>query len=105
MFQEVYIIVDALDECSEESGIRRDFIAQLLGCLPHIRLLVTSRDIPAIDACLKPHCRIDICANDEEVRSFIEAQTDLQPLASILANDHKMRKTVIESVADRTNGM
>ena len=106
MFRETYIVIDALDECSEENGIRGEFIACLLNCLPNIRLLVTSRQIPTIGACLKPHFRLDVRADDGEIMSFIEAQIDRQTqLASILGNDSEMKEAVVESVAEKANGM
>lgn len=78
----------------------------LLSCLPNIRLLVTSRQIPTIGACLKPHFCFDVRADDGEVRSFIEAQMDRQPrLASILGNDSQMKKAVVGAVAKKANGM
>ena len=106
MFRETYMVIDALDECSEDYGIRGEFVACLLSCLLNIRLLVTSRQIPTIGACLTPQFHFDVRADNGEIRSFIGAQMDRQPrLASILGNDSELKKAVVESVAEKANGM
>jgi len=52
-FSRVFIVVDALDECSENDGVRDSFLAQLRYLLPNIRLLVTSRDIASLGYAFK----------------------------------------------------
>jgi hypothetical protein len=47
-FSRIFIVVDALDECSEDDGVRDLFLAQLRYLLPNIRLLVTSREITSL---------------------------------------------------------
>ena len=42
-FSAVFIVIDALDECSESDGIRERLIDNIYRLLPEIRLFVTSR--------------------------------------------------------------
>ncbi|OQN95615.1 hypothetical protein B0A48_18692 [Cryoendolithus antarcticus] len=55
-YDQVYLHLDALDECPESDGVRQNAlngIGQLLEQAPNVRMLVTSRDVPDLQTLKK----------------------------------------------------
>ena len=105
-FDEVFIFIDALDECPEVGQVRRHLLAEVRGLLPKIRLMVTSRPLPSIKSMFKDDNHLEIRAQEQDVRDFIELQMDQQlELASLLEGHDDVRSIITATVLDRTNGM
>ena len=105
-FSRVFILVDALDECSETGQTREKFVRHLQSLLPHIRLLVTSRQIPSIEATFANVPRMEIRALDEDVRIAVNARIDEEPLLkSYIEEDPVMSTTITDTIISKTNGM
>ena len=68
-FSKTYIIIDALDEVSESADIRTMLITELQSC--PVNLLVTSRHDPTIKKQFSETQLLEICATDEDIRSYI----------------------------------
>jgi hypothetical protein len=71
-FEEVFLVVDALDECSEE--VRWGLVERLRNLQPGLRLLITSRYLDAIDEELEGFGHYQIKANKADIELFIDAQ-------------------------------
>jgi hypothetical protein len=67
----VFVIVDVLDECTEYET-RNDLLSELLRLPPTTALMITSRPIPGIDLQLSHSSQIDIHANDDDIRIYLE---------------------------------
>ncbi|KAL9016469.1 MAG: hypothetical protein Q9185_006186 [Variospora sp. 1 TL-2023] len=81
-FDEVFIIVDALDECPEADNNRTAFISGVRGLLPKIH------------------------ATDQDVKLFIESHIDQQAELSDLLEDHEdVRSMISATVVEKSNGM
>lgn len=68
----VYIIIDALDECSKNT---RSFLLKYFETLPsNVRLLVTTRHVDEIARAFHACSRIEIRANDDDLRKYISSR-------------------------------
>jgi hypothetical protein len=105
-YSKAFIIVDALDECDESSGSRRDLIAQLLRLPPNISLMITSRDVPSIQHKLSHFCRLEVRANDADVRTYLERRIKREErLARHVEADPALRHTILETIMKKVKGM
>lgn len=105
-FDEVFIIVDALDECPEADNNRTAFISAARGLLPKVRLMVTSRNIPSIERMFRSDLHLQIRATDPDVKLFIESHIDQQAELSDLLEDHEdVRSMISAKVVEKSNGM
>lgn len=103
---EVFIVIDALDECPEIDQTRRLFLVQVRGLLPKARLMVTSRDVPSIQNMFKHDTRLDIRAQGEDIRKFINSQMEQRDgLVALLEGYDDVKKYITASVLEKTNGM
>lgn len=99
----VYIVVDALDECPD--GTRRQLLAHLnqLKKSADLRLFVTSRHIPAITEEFQDALKIDVRAQDQDIKRFLTGQLDRLPRC--LQFDAELQLMVQEKITEATDGM
>ncbi|KAI9721649.1 MAG: hypothetical protein M1828_005016 [Chrysothrix sp. TS-e1954] len=70
--EEVFCVIDALDECSEE--LRWELVEKLEDLGPKLRVLITSRILDSIAEELEAYARVEIRANKADIELFIEHQ-------------------------------
>ena len=105
-FDEVFIVIDALDECPEQDQIRKFFLAELRALVPKVSLMVTSRDMPSIENMFKHDIRLEIRAQDQDIRAFIKSQIEQRDgLVDLLEGHNDVRSRIIATVLEKTNGM
>jgi hypothetical protein len=105
-FSKVFIVIDALDECSEEGRIREHFLAEVQKLLAVVRLLVTSRHMPDIERKSEGEARLEIRASDEDVERYLESRIESQlPLANYVEMDHALRRDILNTIIRRAHGM
>ncbi len=71
-FKEVFLVVDALDECSDK--LRWDLVEQLDNIQPEVHLLITSRYLDSINEELETFARFEIKAHRSDIELFIDHQ-------------------------------
>lgn len=102
----VYIVVDALDECQDSNGTRRQFLAKLrdLKAGRDVRLMTTSRFyIQDIEDEFKEAMRLEVQASDEDVKRFVAGQ--LGRLPKCIQRDRELQKRVEEVISKAVDGM
>ena len=113
--QPIYIIVDALDECSDASGMPtpREVVLDLLKdfvclCIPNLHICVTSRPEIDIKRALEPLPHTAVSIHDESGQK--EDISDY--VSSVVYSDRKMRswrdeekKLVVEELSLKADGM
>lgn len=105
-FEEVFIVIDALDECPERDQTRKLLLVETRGLLPKVSLMVTSRDMPSIEIMFKHDTRLEIRAQDQDVRKFINSQMDQRDeLIDLLEGHRDVRSSIIATVLEKTSGM
>ena len=104
LFSRVFVIVDALDECSD--GTRAEFLPALQSLGNIVNLLVTSRDIPAIARDFQDNKPLDIRANSADVRRYIEGRIpQLLHLRIHVNSDAGLREEIVEAIIGSVDGM
>jgi hypothetical protein len=105
-FSRVFIVIDALDECSENDGIREGFLGEVRKLLPNICLLVTSRPIANLEHEFENATHLEIHASDEDIKRYLEAQIERQPqLARHIKADPTLRDAILNNIIKKANGM
>ncbi|EGN98195.1 hypothetical protein SERLA73DRAFT_161082 [Serpula lacrymans var. lacrymans S7.3] len=99
---EVFIVVDALDEVTEDHDTR----SETVHCLQSLKgsFLVTSRDMSSVEAALHEALRMDIRAHADDVRNYITDRIHLQTQLDGLLGD-ALRREVIERLTKESQGM
>jgi hypothetical protein len=111
----VYLIVDALDECPNDSGMPTsretvlELVEELVGlCLPNLHLCVTSRVEFDISSALEPLATHKISLHDESGQK----QDIIDYITFVVHSDRRMKKwrdddqnAIIEKLSLRANGM
>jgi hypothetical protein len=112
---QIFLIVDALDECPNLSGTpsAREEVLDLIGelvdlGLPNVHLCVTSRPEIDIRTVLEPLASLKISLHDE----VGQKEDILEYIRSIVRSDRRMRKwieedkqLVIDTLSDKSDGM
>ena len=114
---QIFIILDALDECPDSSGIPspRDEVLQLVKELVDLRLhglyiCATSRPEVDIRAVLKPLAFRSVSLHDEsgqktDIADYIRNVVNLSPSAAMRRWRAEDRNLVIETLTERADGM
>ncbi len=113
--QPIYIIVDALDECPNASGMPtpREVVLDLLEdivhlCIPSLRICVTSRLEIDIKKALEPLPHSAVSLHDE----WGQKKDISNYVSNVVYGDRKMqswrdeeKKLVVEELSNRADGM
>jgi hypothetical protein len=101
----VFIILDALDECSESNGTRDSFLAEIQK-LPDIHLLITSRYILSIERVFGGAARVEIRASDEDIKRYLKGRIETEGrLARHVRPDPAFQEIIIGTIVERAKGM
>ena len=105
---EIYIVIDALDECIDNKGesIWDDFLTQLMGSVSNLHLLCTSREIDDIGGTLTRSTRIPICARDTDIEAYVQAQIKSKVRLRRFCNeDPGLQNEILQVVGVKAKGM
>ncbi|KAF1808265.1 ankyrin [Eremomyces bilateralis CBS 781.70] len=104
-FSSVYIVVDALDECPNKDGTRNHLLTKLKDTQQEadLRLMVTSRFIPDIEAKLESTPILEIRARGADVKRFVRGQ--ICRLPNCIQRDHQLQSIVEDKVIEAVDGM
>jgi nitrate/nitrite-specific signal transduction histidine kinase len=102
-YSNVFIIVDALDECQVQDGCRQQLLAAILKLQDECRanIFVTSRDSPEILEAFEKHTRIT--AKDEDVQTYLSGQ--MAGLPSFVRRNLALQSEIKETIAKFVDGM
>ena len=101
-----FIVVDALDECSEESGIRNELVENLRSLSGNMNLLVTSRYIPSIEREISQAKRIDIHAKEEDLRKYVTGRIHRERrLLRHVNSDPSLQDLIVNKIVGNVAGM
>jgi hypothetical protein len=100
-YSKVFIVVDALDECVEDSGARDNLIRILRSLSGIVNLMVTSRNFPSIARYFQGTKRLEIRANDEDMRRYIEGRIARARRQHLYA----LQENIVNKVVEGAKGM
>ena len=98
-----YIVVDALDEYSDRDAARENMVDILLKLQEYANLLVTSRDLPSITEKFTTAPRIEIRAQETDLRIYLEIEVN--SLAPCVKKKAELKELVISSIVEAVDGM
>jgi NACHT domain len=100
----VFLLVDALDECSEENGYRMNFnteLQKLLKLPPKVNILVTSRDLDTIARCNKDSKKLEIKASTEDIQAYVQRRiSEDYWLLRHTQKDSQLRQAIVKGVIE-----
>ena len=105
---EVFILVDAMDECSVNDYTREELLTTLQRLLemPNVRLMITSRPVASIDAHLQGMAYLEIRAADEDIRKYIENRIPKERrLIPHVRGDDAFQVSIIDTIIAKAQGM
>jgi len=105
---EVYIVIDALDECINKNGesIWSNLLTQLKASIPNLHFLCTSRHISHTGGSLAGATLLEIRARDVDIKAYVEAQIETKDrLLGFCGQDSILRNEILEAVALKADGM
>ncbi|CAN9326560.1 unnamed protein product [Alternaria alternata] len=99
----VHIVIDALDECQNET--RRQLCTKLLDLQKgaDMRLMVTSRFVPDVEDAFRLASRLEVEASDEDVKQFVVGQ--IHRLPGCVQRSATLQKLVQERVVEAVGGI
>jgi hypothetical protein len=103
----MFIIVDALDECSEDNDSRYKLLAELQN-LPMARIFITSR--PHItevrDFRFDVMSELEIRASDDDIRKYtLERISTQSRIRRFVEKDDNLNDEIANTIARTSNGM
>jgi len=102
-FSRLFVVVDALDECSTTEIV---FIQELLKLHPALNLFVTSRHAPDTIQSFKYAISIEITANSTDIYSYVASRAKSDPnLARLTTGDARLQEIIIDTVTSNAKGM
>jgi hypothetical protein len=108
IFSEVYIVIDALDECigKDRHIVWNVLLSKLKSSVFNLRLLYTSRDIEDIADILTGSTRVEIRAGEADIKAYVQAQiTTKESLQHICKPDTELYNNIPLAIASKAEGM
>lgn len=105
-YLKAFIVVDALDECTEDFGIRADLLKQLRSLPGNANLMITSRYLSAIERELKGEMRLDVYAIGEDVARYVNGRIPQEyRLLRHVEADPTLRDDIVNTIVSNFKGM
>lgn len=104
-FSRVYVVIDALDECSDND--RTDLLDALNKLMPLMNVLVTARPVASIKDSLRPDLEQCIEAVNDDIVTYIEAQITGKrlKLSDELLKKPELRSQIVNKLVASAKGM
>jgi ankyrin repeat protein len=105
-FSRTYVVVDALDECTDIDENRETFVSELTSLLPGISLFIVSRHLPHLERRLEMASRIELKASDEDIMAYVRERMAIsQRLRGHLEKDPGLLQTIVTKITSKVKGM
>ncbi|KAF8883808.1 hypothetical protein BD779DRAFT_1472319 [Infundibulicybe gibba] len=103
-YTQVFVVIDALDESCDEVWVP---LLRNLRKMSGVGILATSRDLGTITAEFQQDCRLDIVANEGDLRRCINERLlgATQTFKRLLEMDTDLRAEILDRVVKRADGM
>lgn len=102
-FSKVFLVFDALDESSDANGARSLVLSGLDNLGDVANIFVTSRQIPSIKKPFSAALRLNIRAEDNDVRKYIGGQLESHETSIRLTP--ALRQEIEDTVIEKVQGM
>jgi hypothetical protein len=105
MYSRVFIIVDALDECQASGGCRSRFLSEIFALQVKCgtNIFATSRFLPEITTRFSQSTTVEIRANDEDVKRYLEGH--MRQLPAFVESNQQLQEEIKTKISDAVDGM
>ena len=101
-----YVVVDALDECTDEAGVRSSFLRAMRSLSGPISLFFTSRYLPEIVEEFSKDLQLEIHASVEDITLFVKGCIRRGArLFKHTQSDPSLEDTIVKSITGSSKGM
>ena len=104
-FSDVFLVVDALDECSELEMRRSKLLNEIEKLPSNVRMLFTSRHFHKLHERFKNVPHIDIRATNEDIKRYVAARFDTEMCLAGRAISNTLKDEIIDTVVAKSQGM
>jgi NACHT domain len=104
-YSQIFLVVDALDECPDGNGIRELMLAKLrlLQASKGVNIMVTSRPIPKIMEAFEYDPQLEIRASEADVRSYLDGQ--MSRLSRCVIKNTTLKEDIKGEIVKAVDGM
>jgi hypothetical protein len=102
-YAQIFIVVDALDELSEETGIRQSFLAELRSLPATVKVIITSRGGVDISMGFNDTVRMEIFANEGDMRKYLTSS--ITHWHSWVKENLSLQEIIISNIIQSAQGM
>ena len=101
----LFVIIDALDECVNES--KDEFLKELQDLRPKLRLIITSRSsIMNITYYFEDAVSLEIRPSNEDIKTYLEERLQRESrLRMYIQEDPSLHNDIIKVIVDKAKGM
>lgn len=103
IFSRVYVVIDALDECSDDD--RTDLIDALNRLRPFMNILVTARPVASIEQSLHWDFEQRIEAIDKDIATYVEVELTGERFPDELIRRPELRSNIVRQVVASAKGV
>lgn len=101
-----YIIIDALDECTEENGVREELLDAVLHLPESTSVMITSRDIHGLSERFTDATKMKVSANDADIHLLVSNRLSKEKTwARRIGLDQAMKTTLTTRISGKARGM
>ncbi|KIN03428.1 hypothetical protein OIDMADRAFT_51391 [Oidiodendron maius Zn] len=106
MYNQVFVVVDAIDECYNGQGERDKFVEELQGLPENIRLIITSRPIKSIEVEFAHGIQMNIQAQQSDIEKYVSARLESEKsLAKMIKADNDLPTIIKNKITETSKGM
>ena len=105
-FPKVYLVIDALDECTEENEVRSILLTELKKFQHHVSLIVMSRPIPDIEDLLSGAVILSIEASPVDIRNYLEQRlASTRSVQKHFKEEPSLQTMIVSRIMEMMKGM
>lgn len=105
-FPKVFIIIDALDECSDTDDVRFILLTELRNFKSRMCLLILSRPIPRLEVGLEDAVRMHAQASESDIKNYLEQRlASVATLQKHFVDEPSLKETIISRITQKIKGM
>jgi hypothetical protein len=105
-FEKVYVIVDALDECTEANGVREELLEGIMQLPKFVSVMITSRHIPRIEIYSRDASQLTIRAHKDDIQLHVRSRLSKEKIwGRRIRLDSILQSKIANSVVERASGM
>jgi hypothetical protein len=105
-YETVFVVIDALDECTESEDEALRFLSTVRSIGPNIRIMCSSRFSTAFETYFASTKKVEVFARDEDIMMFLNSEIRRQQrLSKHVRADPGLGKEIVTCITEECQGM